>query len=159
MTKVGRGVFTTRAFAAGERVLVFRGPVVGASIGRELSDTVQISMNHYVDPVPPFKFVNHHCVPNTGLKNGVELYALRPIPAGEEVCFDYSTCMAEENWTMICECGSNECRGIVRDFATIPVLYQHRYVMLGVVPEFLFGVTDSELLATLAQTADPISRS
>jgi uncharacterized protein len=137
MTNVGRGVFAKRDFRAGEFVLAFHGPVVGEEVGRELSDTVQIAPDRYVDPIPPVKYVNHSCVPNTGLKNGIELHAIRPIKAGEQICFDYSTCMGEKYWTMECECGCPECRGVVRDFEMIPSLYQHRYIQLQVVQDFL----------------------
>jgi hypothetical protein len=80
----------------------------------------------------------------------VELHALRPIQTGEEICFDYSTSMGEENWTMKCECGSSQCRGIVRDFKLIPVLYQHRYIMLGVVPDFLLPGVHPDVLRAVA---------
>lgn len=137
MTSVGRGVFAARDFVAGEHVLTFHGALVEGEEGRELSDTVQIGADSYVDPIPPVKFVNHHCEPNTGLRNGVELHALRAIPEGEEIRFDYSTCMGESFWTMECRCGSADCRGLITDFALLPEVLRLKYSRLGIVQPFL----------------------
>ncbi len=137
MTPVGRGVFADRPFAEGELVLTFHGPVLEGEAGRRLSDTVQIDWDRYVDPIPPVKFVNHHCNPNTGLRNDLELHALRPIQEGEEVRFDYSTCMGEEFWTMECRCDSPRCRGLIRDFAWLPDEVADHYLKLGIVQKFL----------------------
>ncbi len=134
---VGRAVFAARPFKTGEQVLTFHGPVLSGTVGRELSDTVQIDWDRYVDPIPPVKFVNHDCDPNTGLKNEVELHALRDIPEGEEIRFDYSTCMGEAFWTMECHCGSPKCRGVIRDFALLPRETSLRYLELGIVQPFL----------------------
>jgi hypothetical protein len=141
MSNVGRGVFADRPFRKGERVLTFHGPILEGESGMALSDTVQIDWDRYVDPVPPVKYVNHHCEPNTGLNNGVELIALRDIGEGEEIRFDYSTCMGEENWTMECKCGSPHCRHLIADFALLPAPLQTRYIGLGIVQPFLIGQT------------------
>jgi uncharacterized protein len=142
-THVGRGVFADRPFRKGEWVLTFHGPVLGGEPGMALADTVQIDWDRYVDPVPPVKYVNHHCEPNTGLNNGVDLVALRDIREGEEIRFDYSTCMGEENWTMECKCDSPHCRHLISDFALLPAALQKRYLEMGIVQKFLTGTTQA----------------
>lgn len=136
-TDVGWGVFAARPFTPGELVLTFRGPILKGEAGAALADTVQIGKDEYVDPIPPVKFVNHHCDPNTGLKNKVELHALRTIREGEEIRFDYSTCMGENNWTMECRCGFSKCRHKIVDFVLLPAELQTHYLALGIVQPFL----------------------
>lgn len=57
----------------------------------------------------PENFVNHSCDPNLD-RNHV---ALRDVEPGEELTVDYSQ-FSDENWEMECNCGSKNCRGIVK---------------------------------------------
>ncbi len=65
------------------------------------------------------------------------LIALRPIEAGEEIRFDYSTTMSDDHWTMECRCGEPICRRVVLDFHHLPPIAQNRYLQLGVVQRFI----------------------
>lgn len=38
---------------------------------------------------------------------------------------------------MECNCGSELCRGKVRDFKYLPVAIQQKYLDLGIVPEYI----------------------
>ncbi len=86
-------------------------------------------------------FINHSCDPNTGLvvetDIGAGLVALRPIAAGDTVCFDYSTSMLNAPCTMACACGSANCRGVVEDFSLLPARVRQAYIDLGVVADYL----------------------
>ena len=56
-------------------------------------------------------FINHGCEPNLGFLTGsLTLYSLRDIAPGEELLFDYSTCMNEPGWMIRCRCGAKSCR-------------------------------------------------
>lgn len=57
----------------------------------------------------PENYVNHSCDPNTDLEH----VALRDIEAGGELTVDYSL-ISDDNWDMQCNCGSENCRGIVK---------------------------------------------
>jgi hypothetical protein len=61
----------------------------------------------------PERHVNSSCDPNTVVKTrGGErlVLALRDIPAGEEITYDYLlNCHGGQTWT--CRCGSPACRG------------------------------------------------
>lgn len=70
---------------------------------------------------------NHSCNPNAGFRGALHLVALRAIAAGEQITFDYATCMTDNFGDMSCSCGSHNCRGYVSgDDWKIPEL-QQRY--------------------------------
>ncbi|HZZ43123.1 MAG TPA: hypothetical protein VFE58_09305, partial [Tepidisphaeraceae bacterium] len=72
----------------------------------------------------------------------VELVAIRDIEEGEELYFDYSTTMDEDDFEMVCRCGTKGCRGVVRDFKHLPGELKKRYVGLGVVPGYNRGYVE-----------------
>ncbi len=58
------------------------------------------------------KYLNHDCEPNCFLRiirASVEVYTLRPIPAGTELTLDYG--LTPHKKGMTCVCGSRRCRG------------------------------------------------
>jgi hypothetical protein len=63
--------------------------------------------------------------------------ALRPIAAGEEITFDYSTCMVDEPALSACRCGAEVCRGRIGPFAELDPEWRRHYLALGVVPAFV----------------------
>jgi hypothetical protein len=140
-TDVGRGVFLCRAVRAGERILKFRGTPMNFADTLEMGDlecyAFQIDKDEYLDLEPPGRFVNHSCEPNSGIRDGVYLVALRDMAAGEEVRFDYSTCMSEGHWKMECSCGTPSCRGVIGDFRWLPPQRKAALVQMDIVPGFI----------------------
>lgn len=60
----------------------------------------------------PSNYGNHSCDPNTAqASDGV--VALRDIAAGEEITMDYAQ-LSPKSWSMKCNCGQENCRGVVR---------------------------------------------
>ena len=137
--KFGRGVFAARDIESGAELLRFTGPVIG--FAEALTDAkgnpLQIADALYMDIEPPGVLVNHSCAPNTGILEDYSLVALRAIKQGEEIRYDYSTTMWEDEWTMPCACGASRCRGVVRDFPELPTEIQAEYLRLGVVQAFI----------------------
>jgi hypothetical protein len=136
----GTGVFVDRAYARGEVVLDIHGPIHSGAeldvIGFRPGYPLQIELDQYMVVVEPFVFCNHCCDPNGGITPDLKLVAVRDIAAGEEVCFDYSSTMLEDNsWTMECGCKTAKCRGKVEDFDRLPAEAQ-RYLLehVGVMP-------------------------
>ena len=66
----------------------------------------------------------------------VTLGAVRDIAAGEQVTFDYSTTMDEDDFELDCLCGSPNCRGRVSDFKHLPADRRWFYADRGVVPRY-----------------------
>ena len=121
-----QGVFTSEPIPAGAHVVGFRGRVIGRD---EITDdkmrVIQIGPDTYLaeDGVHLYvdDLINHACEPNLGfVKGSVDLYALRDIQAGEELLFDYSTCMNEPGWSIPCQCGAPTCRGQIVSFCDLP---------------------------------------
>ena len=45
--------------------------------------------------------------------------------------------MNKDGWEMNCNCGSNNCRGKIRDFKYLPPEIQQKYLTLDIVPEYI----------------------
>ncbi|OGE84294.1 MAG: hypothetical protein A2846_02025 [Candidatus Doudnabacteria bacterium RIFCSPHIGHO2_01_FULL_49_9] len=145
-TKNGKGVFATKEFILGEVVIEFTGKIFK---GDELPDPynnvvdhyIQVGVNEYIGPSGKLDdFINHSCSPNAGLfftDKGIFLKTINKIGAGEEITFDYSTTMLDDDWTMKCDCGSNKCRKIIKEFRFLPEETKERYIQLGIVPNYV----------------------
>jgi SET domain-containing protein len=71
--------------------------------------------------IAPFRnnpgwYINHSCSPNSGIKNSVNIVAMKNIGRDEEVTFDYSTSESEYGWYLICHCESRNCRRIIKPY-------------------------------------------
>ena len=125
----GYGTFARRAFAPGD--LVFHGeeqPFALATLPhvmRHWSAEARREFRRYAYPIGPGVYAlwssnpeawrpqNHSCDPNTGYR-GLDVVALRPIAAGEELTLDYGTFLDERAEPFTCACGAATCRGEVR---------------------------------------------
>ena len=113
-------MFTRRPVAAGELLAVFGGDIVPASELSQVGEAVcrlslQIDEDLYVvsSIEGPGDWFNHSCEPNAGLRGQLSLVALRPISAGEEVCYDYAMSDGSRYDEFSCGCGAAACRGRV----------------------------------------------
>ena len=119
----GRGVFAVDAIAKGDRIIAFTGWLVKTA---ELTDdlfALQVGDDHWLcshgDQIDDC--INHSCSPNAGFLTGeAVLFALRDIPTGEEICFDYSTSINESGWRLECSCGSRNCRKLILPWREMP---------------------------------------
>ena len=139
----GNGVYAGRAFHVGEELLHFSGEFFNLAQVKVLRQTLpdyylQIGPDLFVGPSGGMDdMFNHSCDPNAKINiqdRDVWLSALRDIAPGEQVCFDYSTMMCGDDETMECGCGSPLCRGVIRDFPSLPKELQDHYIALGAVP-------------------------
>jgi uncharacterized protein len=106
----GLGMFAGRPYGQGETLWELRGrPVLGSHTEADVN-AVGFAPDLWIDPEPPFEFVNHSCDANAAFGRYGEFYALRPIADGEEITLDYSTTEADPAWTMSCACGAENCR-------------------------------------------------
>jgi SET domain-containing protein len=128
----GKGVFARRPIAAGERVLEYRGEIIGwkEAMRRHphdpndphhtfyfsLEDGTVIDAKHGGNAA---RWINHSCEPNCEAdeQNGrVFVNALRDLKPGEELFYDYGL-VIDERYTptlkrqYACRCGSAACRG------------------------------------------------
>ena len=158
--RVGRGLFAARAFRRGESVLAIRGRVVSYTLlwereGSAFSaNCIRFGPETYLDPGDgPARYLNHSCSPNAAvakLSHRLFLVAARRITRGEELVFDYSTTIGDDDvWTMRCRCGSTQCRRTVRHFGSLPAPLRRHYLLNGFVPRFIARtLTDRSVAAT-----------
>lgn len=121
----GFGVVTSGPIAAGALVVMFGGSVLTSSEFEELSYEMQnfpfqVSEHLFLAPrdasdIGVGERINHSCQPNVGFSGAIALVALRDIAAGEEITFDYATCVAsnEDAFLMQCACGAPSCRKVI----------------------------------------------
>lgn len=126
---VGRGAFATRAFDKGECLL----RAWGERTTHRLRETMQIDHHEHIIPPSPLVFLNHSCEPNCGalIRRGVSevaVHALRPLQAGEELTFDYSTFESHvQHIGGPCQCGTPSCRGRVAGYESLPQKQREAY--------------------------------
>jgi len=146
-SRIGNGLFTARAFAAGETITQIRGRIVHYSVlwkrgGTFLDNCIRFGPETYLDPGDdPGRYVNHSCAPNAGIRknrNRLLLFAATRIAAGREITFDYSTTIGDDDvWTMRCRCGRRACRQRIKRFGALPEALQARYHARGLVPRYI----------------------
>jgi hypothetical protein len=146
-SRIGNGLFTARAFSAGETITQIRGRIVHYSVlwkrgGTFLDNCIRFGPETYLDPGDdPGRYVNHSCAPNAGIRkdrNRLFLFAARDIARGREITFDYSTTIGDDDiWTMRCRCGRSACRGRIKRFGALPDAMQRRYEARGLVPRYI----------------------
>jgi uncharacterized protein len=137
---IGQGLFARVPLSPGTHILTFTGPELTLdqvrAYGPQAANALQIGVNRYLYLDEPGRYANHSCAPNAAVLRDTSLVAIRPIAAGEEIRFDYSTTVAD-GWTMQCLCGTPECRGRVVAFQLLPPALRARYAILGQVQRFI----------------------
>ena len=158
----GHGVFATASIPADSELVRYHGPLLRYHQTTPATLAVQVGPDLYLGASGgPDDFVNHSCDPNAGLViNGtdgrdVRLVSLRPIALGEQVTFDYSTTMDEDDFEFDCRCGAPGCRGRMRDFKHLPTAVKRRYADRGVVPAYNLRHVDTEGPAMVSYPFDP----
>jgi hypothetical protein len=137
----GHGTFAGERIRSGQRILRFTGPLLRYQDTTVDTLALQIGPDLYIGASGgPDDFVNHSCDPNAGIRisgTTAELYAIRDIAAGEEIFFDYSTIIDEDDFTMSCLCGTPGCRGKIADGKYLPENVWQKYETLGILPEYV----------------------
>jgi SET domain-containing protein len=138
---LGRGVFAGEPIAAGELVIRFTGPMLRYAQTTPETYALQIGPDLYIGASGnEDDFINHSCSPNAGFRiegTQADLYAIRKIEAGEEIFFDYSTTLDEDDFEMPCQCGQADCRKLIRDGKHLPEEVWERYLGRGIIPEYV----------------------
>jgi len=123
----GKGLFASRDIKKGERVFTFTGQKVKYLIDNQKkanlisSNIVGIGKNTWIRPQRIGFFYNHSCDPNTAFRGKVNMVAKRNIKDQEEITFDYSLNESDIFWQMKCNCGSKNCRHLIRSIQFIPL--------------------------------------
>jgi SET domain-containing protein len=117
----GCGAFAAEAIPARRKIGEIRGePVTIKEARRRVQGQrrimmIEVSARMAIDASASddaLRFVNHSCRPNAVLRinqGRIELYALRPMAAGEEITIDYGPTHHEGR--LRCRCGAAGCAG------------------------------------------------
>ncbi len=146
----GSGVFTNRDFVADEAIFQITGPFMTCNEDDDISDedranTYRYDDDLYVSPKGTVgNFFNHSCNPNAKIvKEGKHLFvrAIKAIPEGREIFFDYSTLIAsDDSWKMKCNCGSALCRKSIGKFKFLPKELREKYTAKKIVPNYILEI-------------------
>lgn len=145
-SKTGKSIIANRYFKKNEYIMEFRGALftykqLPTPYTVDNDHYIQIESDLYIGPSGDLDdFVNHSCNPNSGIivtGKKVVLIAIKNIQRNEEITFDYSTTMDEDDWEMDCNCGSKYCRKKIKDFKHLSKKIQEKYIRLGIVPNFI----------------------
>ncbi len=125
----GDGVLTTRAFAAGETVMV--GYLTGPLTGND-SHATQVGRDEWARHGGLGPKVNHSCDPNCGVRlnagKAFDFVARRPLIDGQELTFDYAMRnLTIDHFPTICLCGADGCRGSVTGWKDLPQARKDAY--------------------------------
>lgn len=126
----GKGIFARQDIKKGEIVCIIKGPQM-FKINRSMKDAlshpdwVGLKANNWVDPISPYKYLNHSCDPNTAIKGYKTLIAIENICKGAEITIDYSIIEGDYRWYMKCNCENKKCRKLIKSIGFLnPKLYQ-----------------------------------
>jgi SET domain-containing protein len=130
-----KGLFAVEDIRASEFIAAFDGEIYEAERCSLLPNNPPLLVRDHAIQFAPTKwrdsdglarYANHSCEPNAGIKNLIEIVAMRDIKAGEEILWDYE--MTEDSdWNMKCLCGSPRCRKVIRAFRFLPKATRRRY--------------------------------
>jgi hypothetical protein len=148
----GVGVFAARRFSPGDTVMMdFDGDYYDEVLSYEELCQRNIALKYPLQVGPDLfripsgtidDFINHSCDPNTGIRlyaRGAVILAIQPIEIHDEITFDYSTYLNNPYERITCHCGSENCRGVIGNFTTLPTDSQRRYLALRIVGDFVLG--------------------
>ncbi len=112
------GVIAERDFQAGEKIFT----ISGYHSPTRTRTSFQVSQNGHLEPCVLGAYLNHSCDPNAGMRTNklglLDVIALKPIAAGNEVIVDYSMFEYElaDMATVRCNCGSPVCRSHINGY-------------------------------------------
>ena len=123
----GWGVMASKPFAGGELIL---SSTAIATITKD-AHSLQKDWDKHVLIDLPARFINHSCNANVGLqdndKGAYDFIALREIPEGAELFWDYETTEYDITGFDMCMCGEKRCRGSIGGFHKHGEQIKHHY--------------------------------
>ncbi len=144
-SKFGNGLFANRDINKGEVIFgvndgtgkLYEFSSVYELPENEINHAIQVGDNRWVGH-PVGRNINHSCDPNCGVKDDIDIVAMRYIKEGEELFLDYST-IEDSDWEMKedCRCGSLGCRKIIKGFRSLDKDKVDKYMKGRYISEWL----------------------
>jgi uncharacterized protein len=154
----GKGVFAGEDIFRGGVIFVLDGEIVSFDEGTKRvlqgelrnDDPLQIGEKEFLILDDFSNLFNHSCSPNAGLRKRSELFALRDIPKGEEITYDYSTVVAPNIdatiWTMKCNCQAENCRKEIGNILSIPPTVLQKYIEANALQDYMKNILKSIMI-------------
>ena len=143
----GMGIFAAKNFSGGGILFEIRGALITCNEEDNLDEKTRANAfrfdkERYLSPTGGIgDFLNHSCSPNssvTKINDKLFIMAAKNIPSGEEIVIDYSTILASDDvWEMQCNCGTKQCRKLIKKFISLPKAVRQKYVSLDMVPSYI----------------------
>lgn len=120
----GKGLFAAQPILKDEIVCIKGGSIYDRNTLNAMPDwyraaEIQIADDLFIGPRIEAEregsmiFSNHSCDPNIGIQGQIIFVAMRDIEPGEELTHDWAT-TDDDNYEMSCNCGTPNCRQIIR---------------------------------------------
>ena len=136
LTSEQNALFVLRPFSEGELISDFSAGTISAE---PTYLTVQIGDEKHITLVPEFlQYINHSCEPNVFFDTTrLQLIALRPIDAGEELHFFYPSTEWEMTQSFDCFCGHTACLGEIKGAAFLNEAARKKYRFTDYIQDML----------------------
>ncbi|MCX8194279.1 MAG: SET domain-containing protein-lysine N-methyltransferase, partial [Candidatus Pacearchaeota archaeon] len=125
----GKGLFAKENIKKGSRVGIVAGLIIPDNENSYKKYNINylhpINYNYVIVNQNITRYINHSCEPNCGLRNGIEIIALRNIKKDEEITIDYDT--LEYDWKMKCNCKSKNCRKVIKGYKYLSEKLKNKY--------------------------------
>lgn len=121
----GKGLFSLREIKKDEVLFDWEGGTVYeaekcSNLPKDTADhVIQFEEHKWIYSDGLGTYVNHSCNPNAGISGKFKLVAMKDMRPNEEIFLDYD--MTEDSdWSMECNCCSNNCRKVIKGFRFLP---------------------------------------
>lgn len=117
---LGEGIFAKTDIKKDEIIFIVKGSIKKNDYSPKSSvegpNWLALAKHKWISPFDdnPWRYINHSCKPNAGLKGKVTVVAMKNIKKNEQITIDYSITEDDPYWKMKCNCGQKNCRKIIR---------------------------------------------
>ncbi len=138
---LGKGIFAKSNIKKDEIIFIVKGTIEKGAYDsqscHEGPNWLALAKNIWISPFDnnPWRYINHSCNPNAGLKGKITVVAMKNIKKSEQIMIDYSITEDDPNWKMNCKCGQKNCRNLIRSVRFLSPRLFKKYK--NYIPKFL----------------------
>ena len=143
---LGKAIFAKFNLKKDETIFIVKGIIKKGTYNStfccEGPNWLALAKNTWISPFDnnPWRYINHSCNSNAGLKGKVTVVAMKDIKKDEQITIDYSITEDDPYWNMKCNCEQKNCRKTIRSVRFLsPKLFTkyERYIPLFLRNEYM----------------------